>query len=243
MALSTISSHMMIQTAIPKPTNVDFLATIGSFTTAFSGTAGSYVATTSKTITGTQFYNGTYTIKCNYWTMEGTVSNPSSCLGMMFDSNNNTFGSSVWTNSGVVNYNYNGNQISSIGQAYNTSTGAYNLGATYSTTANSINYVGDYIDVIFPMPVILKKYKTMTRTNATARYPRQRYLFGSNDGTTWELLYSWLVSSAITSGTFSEATISNTSSYTYIRMVINTVNSTSGGFWNLAEINLIFDVA
>lgn len=242
--IATISSHMMISTSVAKPKNVNFLTTIGPFTTVFGGTAGNYTSSTTRTITGTQFYDGTYTIKCNYWTMEGTISAPTSSLGMMFDNNSNTFGSSVWTGSGVVNFGYNGNQTGFIGQAYNTgTTGAYNLGTTYKTTANLTDYVGDYIDVIYPMSVIMKEYRIMIRTNATARYPRQMYFFGSNDGLTWVSLHSALTTTTTTAGTFTGYPFpATTIGYTNFRMVINTVGSTSGGFWNIAEINMIFDV-
>ena len=255
MALSLISSISSQTTKYPtkppvvvKPTNVNFLATIGAFTTVFGGTTGSFTSSTTKTITGTQYYNGTYIIKCNYWAMEGTISNPGSSIGRMFDNNTSTYGHSVWTGASfVVNFGHNGNQIGFIDQSYDTTTGAYKLGSTFKTTIGSTNYFGDYIDIILPIAIVLKKYRTMTRIDATARYPRQRYIFGSNDGgTTWTLLSQWLVNTAVAAGTYSEVTISyagQPTSYTLIRLVINSVNSGSGGFWNLAEINMIFDVA
>ena len=241
MALSCISvlgNTMSRDAVVVKPTNVDFLATIGPFTTTYSGTAGSYVATTQKTITGTQYYNGTYTIKCNYWVMEGTITTPASGLGMMFDNNNSTFGSSVF--SGPIMYGYSGLQTGFVGQPYD-GAGAYLLGTTYKTTYVT-NYVGDYIDVSFPMSVIMKKYRLMTRIDALTRYPRQLYFFGANDGANWVLLHSY-VNPSSTANTYTETTFpATTIGYKYYRMVINTVSSSGGGFWNIAQMNLIFDV-
>jgi len=243
-SFSVMSSNMLTppKAVVVKPTNVDFLATIGTFTTTFSGTTGSYVATTQKTITGTQYYNGTYYIKCNLWLVEGTLpSATTSNLGFMFDGNNNTFGSSVF-GGGTGKFNYSGNQVGFGTTTYNASTGAYTQGATYYTTYIT-NYVGDYIDVYYPMPVIMKKYRIMTRINALTRYPRQLYFFGSDDGTNWVLLHSFLNPSS-TANTYTETTFpTTTNSYTKYRMVINSVNALGGGFWNIANINMIFDVA
>lgn len=245
MALSSISVMSNALTNITtgqviKATNVDFLATIGPFTTTFSGTAGSYVATTQKTITGTQYYNGLYQIKCNLWLVEGTLpSTTSSNLGFMFDNNNSTYGSSVFSG-GAGKFNYAGNQVGFGSTTYDTN-GNYTQGATYYTTYIT-NYVGDYIDVFFPMPIIMKKYRIMTRVNALARYPRQLYFFGSNDGTNWGLLHSYL-NPVSTANTYTETTFpTTTTSYTKYRMVINSVNSGGGGFWNIANLNMIFDV-
>ena len=226
------------------PYNINFVQTIGPFITTFTGSAGSYIASTKKTINGTEFYNGLYEIRCNYWSLYGTVLEPLQNIGFMFDGNTSTTGHCVSTNTGIT-FGYNGNQITYANRAYNTS-GTYAQGSTFFTTSNSTNYIGDYIEVVYPMPVIIKKYRFMVILNSTiqSRYPRQVYFFGSNDGSTWILLHSWLITTQQDMGTYYETTFPTTitTGYTYQRMVMNTLQSTANGFWNLAEINMDYDI-
>lgn len=240
MALSCLS---VIGTNIPNkekqieinPTDVDFLLNVGPFTTVTTGTAGTYKSSVSKTITGKSILNGTYTIRCNYWPIEGK-------LGDAFDNNTGTFASNVWATFNNV-IDYNGNQRSYIGAPYNTTTGVYLFGSTFFTSSDTGNYVGDYIDVYYPMKVIMKKHLLLNRFNQVNRYPKQLYFFGSNDdGTTWIHLHSHLIASN-TNGVYEVITFpTTTNSYKVYRMVINSVNSAGSGFWNIAELNMIFDV-
>jgi hypothetical protein len=232
---STIKKSNMSVPAV-KPTNVDFSASIAPFTEVTTGTSPNIISTVSKTITRTPGLNGTYTIRCNYW--------PLGHLSGAFDNNIYTHADSVWANHNTV-IGYNGNQRSYIGPAYD-SLGNYLFGSTFFTTSGGTNYIGDYIDVYYPMSVIMKKYRFLSRwgTGWNARHARQLYFFGSNDnGTTWIYLHSYLKTSNA-SGVYEEIPFpTTTNSYNLYRMVINSVNSLGSPFWNIGELNMIFDVA
>jgi hypothetical protein len=256
-SLSKFNSTLSIlkkQEIRTKPTNVSFLDTIGPFNTSFSGTDGSISSSTTKTITGNPnpFLNGIYTIKCNYWAME--LSNPQSYLGMMFDNSNATYCSSVWSTVGVRLFNYSGNQTSSYSTPSYSISGTYNLGSTYYTInagTTDPSYVGDFIDVLFPMPVIVKTYQFMPRNvnnnSVLARFPKQLYFFGSNsdDDASWKLLGSHLNNALGVMNNYTNVSLSSTTGYTKYRVVINSLVGLTGfhtTLWNLSNINLIFDV-
>ncbi len=220
------------------PINVDFLLNIGPFTSVTTGTAGTYKSSVSKTITGKSILNGLYTIRSNYWPLA-----PNLCDA--FDNNTNTYSSSVWATFNNV-IDYDGNQMSYLGKSYDETTGLYLFGSTFFTSSDTGDYVGDYIDVYYPMPVIMQKYRFMTRTGLDwqTRFARQLYFFGSNDdGITWIYLHSHLKTSN-KSGNYQEIIFPTmTNSYTVYRMVINSVNSAGSGFHHFSELNMIFNVA
>lgn len=240
--LSVIGSNIYNNTTImAKPTNVNFQTTIGVFTTSFSGTSPNLTQTTQKTISGTIHYNGTYYLRCNNWMCEGSPpSYTSANLGFLLDNNVNTYCGSNFTSSNP-RMGANGTQIGSGGAtAYDTS-GTY-LNAQTTTYNTSLSIAGDYIEIQLPIGIKLITYSIIARAGVGSRVPRGLYFLGSNNGTTWTLLATH--TNTNTTVQWIDMSINSTTSYTYIRMVINTLQTTSSsGIWNLGGINMIFDVA
>jgi hypothetical protein len=245
--LSTIGKNIYnnnstIVNLVNPPINVNFQTTIGVFTTIFGGTPSpNLTQTTQKTISGTSHYNGTYYLRCNNWICEGSApSYTGSNLGYLLDNNINTYCSSNFPGSNP-RMGANGTQIGSGGDTvYNTS-GVY-TGTMITTYDTSLSVAGDYIEIQLPMGIKLKTFSMIARAGVGSRVPRGLFFLGSNNGTTWTLLETHTNTNTIVQ--WINMTINSTTSYTYIRMIINTLQTaSSGGIWNLAGINMTFDVA
>jgi hypothetical protein len=93
---------------------------------------------------------------------------------------NKTFGvdSDCWANAGTV---------------YTPSTGIYNFTTSTTNIDGSGTYLGDYIQLQMPNPIILTKYKLFPRLYSgasTAQNPMEFKLFGSINGLNWVTLDS-----------------------------------------------------
>lgn len=67
---------------------------------------------------------------------------------------------------------------------YNTTTGAFT--GSYSTTIQTIGSIlGEWLQLQSSIPVVLQSYTFWSGGNSTYRMPKQYYIVGSNDGSTW----------------------------------------------------------
>jgi len=248
MPLSVISSiGGLNQTINPKPKGITVIDVAGPFSTTITGSSPYYVANVSKNITSGNIYcQGSYIIKCSAWLIEGSISNPTSSLGMICDNNDITYCSSLF-NSNNIWFNYDGIQQSSqASRQYNGNTGTGNYIGKNETKYNGDNLVyGDYIDFIFPKNILINTYSFIQRQNTLTRTPKNLYILGSTDGNNWTLI-SQYTNTNVSSNKWTNISLKSSSSinpYNYIRMSINSLQPTSGGLWNIAEINISYNVA
>lgn len=245
MPLSLISSigGGLNQSINPKPKNINIQTVAGPFSTTITGTSSNYVADVTKNITSGNIYcQGSYIIKCSAWLIEGSISNPSSSLGMICDNNHITYCSSLF-NSNNVWFNYDGIQQSSKASD-NYYIGFYDVNGSDITYYNSNESIrGNYVDFIFPKSILINTYSFIQRQETLTRTPKNLYIFGSSNGTNWTLI-SQYTNTNVSSNTWTNISLKSSSSinpYSYIRMSINSINDTS--LWNIAEINILYNVA
>ena len=129
---------------------------------------------------------------------------------------------------------------------YITSTGIYNgdFNTTISidTISTPYNIYGEWIQVKLPYSFIITKYQYQINSSSNTSYPRNVYLLGSNNGSTWENLLSNTNTSFL--GRYVTVNLSlskvNNTSYNYYRIVVNSI--ASGGttsFTEFGNLNLI----
>lgn len=247
MPLSAISSigGGLNQSINPKPKNINIKNVAGPFSTTITGESPNYVANVSKNITTGNIYNqGNYTIKCTDWITEGDMPNPTTSLGMICDNNTNTYCSSLFSSHNPW-FNYNGNQQSILPYIPYAGDGSY-LGHNKTTYNENLLVNGDYIDFIFPKSILVDTYSFIQRQNTLSRTPKKIYILGSNDGIGWTLI-SQYTNDNIISNTWTNISLKSSSyinPYSYIRMSINSLQQyDSGGLWNIAEINISYNIA
>ena len=247
MPLSVISSigGGLNQSINPKPKGINVQTVAGPFSTRITGSSPSYVANVSKNITTDNSYNqGNYSIKCSSWMNEADVSNPFSTLGMICDNNINTFCTSLY----AFNYpwfNYDGNQQSTAPSLQYNTIGVYIRDNT-TTYDDGKTVSGDYIDFIFPKNILINTYSFIQRQNTLYRTPKDIYILGSTDESNWTLIYYYL-NTNVSSNTWTNISLNSSpyiNPYSYIRMSINSLQDvSSGGLWNIAEINMSYNIA
>lgn len=252
MPLSVISSigGGLNQSINPKPKNINVQTVAGPFSTTITGTSSNYVADVTRNITSGNIYcQGSYMIKCSAWITEGGISNPTSSLGKICDGNIGTYCSSLFSTSNDVNpwFNYNGIQQSNKAELQYDTTGNYisnNNNTLYNGGTMSVS--GDYIDFIFPRSILINTYSFMQRQDDLYRTPKDTYILGSNNGSNWTLI-SQYANTNVSSNTWTNIPLKSSTSinpYSYIRMSINNLQSkNSGGLWNIAEINISYNIA
>lgn len=232
------------QSINPKPKNINVQTVAGPFSTTITGTSSNYVADVTRNITSGNIYcQGSYMIKCSAWLIEGTISNPSSSLGMICDNDTITYCSSLFTSNNIW-FNYNGIQQSNIAtdQYF---VGVYGVNGSDITYYNSNESIkGNYIDFIFPKSILINTYSFIQRQDSLTRTPKNLYIFGSTDGTNWTLISQYTNTNYNSSNTWTNISLKSSSSinpYSYIRMSINSINNNT--LWNIAEINISYNVA
>jgi hypothetical protein len=246
MPLSAISSVSggLNQSINPKPKGINIQTIAGPFSTTITDNSGSYNANVSNNITSGNIYcQGNYIIKCSAWITEGGTTNPSSSLGMICDDNTNTYCSSLFSSTNVW-FNYSGIQQSDPSLQYSMSYGTY-IGSDDTSYNQNSSVSGNFIDFIFPKNILINTYSFIQRQDALFRTPLNLYILGSTDGSTWTLI-SQYTNTNITRNTWTNISLKSSSSinpYSYIRMVINSIQSTSLGLWNIAEINMTYNIA
>ncbi len=141
----------------------------------------------------------------------------------------------------------------SAAATYNSSTGI-NTGATTATTYNSsLTASGEWLQINAPFGFVLKHYHISFYVDVSSSYyniPKEWYLLGSSNGTTWNLLdYNKLTYSAQSPNTYSYPFIvkirnlsANSSQYSYYRLVIPAIFA--GGsttYCRISEFDLYFE--
>jgi hypothetical protein len=181
----------------------------------FPSAALSSSATT--TLTGQRYGNGTYTPSSGSF-MTGRPP------WQVFDKSNAT---SVWT---------------SATESYSSSTGTY-TGALTTTLANGATITGEWLQIQLPQSIILQNFiiaptpGTFTQNSTTyswaqVRSPNTFTIVGSENGTSWQIVYSitnvntWDTSGAGASKTFTVTASPTTPAYKYYRMVIRSIGQT-----------------
>lgn len=226
-----------------KPKNINVQTVAGPFSTTITGSAPNSVAIVSKNITTGNIYNqGNYSIKASYWMSLGDPSNPNFTLGYICDNNIYSYCSGLTSNPYAVWFNYSGYQQSGFPSSqYNS--GIYQ--GTLSTTYNgTMSVYGDYIDFIFPRSILINTYSFIQYQNSLNSTPKNIYILGSTNGSNWTLI-SQYTNTNVTANTWTNIYLNSSSSinpYSYIRMVINSLQSSSSS-WNIAEINISYNIA
>jgi len=109
---------------------------------------------------------------------------------------------------------------------------------TVTVDTNNNSYYGSAIQLTMPYSLVLKEIQIQSSSNAGNR-PEDVSLLGSNDGgTTWEFIVSTVFTNASATAIETKTpTITNTTAYSTIRMVIQTFTSTGKSaileYWNL----------
>jgi len=109
---------------------------------------------------------------------------------------------------------------------------------TETIDTNNNSYYGSAIQLTMPYSLVLKEIQIQSSSNAGNR-PEDVSLLGSNDGgTTWDFIVSTVFTNASATAIETKTpTITNTTAYSTIRMVIQTFTSTGSSaileYWNL----------
>jgi hypothetical protein len=204
----------------------------GTYTSSAWGTAISYVAATPQQYPPTALTAGTQNLGAGVLTQQQyttTVSGQSYGNGTYITSSSstdNTVGSDApWC---AFNRNTGGAATSSIwnanGNFYSsTSPYPYNKSTPNTTSISGIGSVGgEWLQIQLPVAIILTSYTLQARGDGYyfPQSPGQWYIVGSNNGSTWSNIQqiastSWTASSQV--NTF---TVTNSTPYSYYRIVI-----------------------
>jgi|694.fasta_scaffold03561_2 hypothetical protein len=124
-----------------------------------------------------------------------------------------------------------------VNNAFNSSTGIYTGNVTTTDSTNTV-HSGEWLQIQFPSSFPLGSFTILPRYGyETSRAPRSFVILGSNNGSTWNLLYTetnkinWI----FTPSTF--IITNNTTNYSYYRMVIKRTGILdSGGSYDCVNI-------
>lgn len=181
--------------------------------------------------------NGTYNITASSILI--TTSQPSYYPYLVFENTNNN--SNPDKDAGESNAFWN-----SGGNRYNT-TGAYT--GSVSTNVDGVgNILGEWLQVQSPFKSVMRSYAMAARVNFGYRMPKNFYIVGSHDGSTWyyvdqqTVTTPWDDVAAPTLAVNFTVSTTNTSSltaYTYFRIIVNSVeNGGAGGLTNAQQVNI-----
>lgn len=168
-------------------------------------------------------------------TPAGYVASSSSVFGSFDASNVFRYSTTSFFASATSTYNASGDYIGAV--------------STTITTPPS-TYLGEWLQIQLPSPILLKQFYIFPRTAIITTAPNIFTVLGSNDGSTWVQLFNntvpitYAVSSGFKGLFFS--IVSPTNAYSYYRMVINKVfaGGTSVQFsqWILFDTDLPYSL-
>jgi len=181
--------------------------------------------------------NGTYNISAS--SILTTGSQPSYYPYLVFESTN--VNNNPNKDIGETNAFWN-----SGGNTYNT-TGAYT--GSVSTSVDGVgDILGEWLQVQPPFNSVMRSYRMSSRKNFGYRMPKNFYIVGSHDGSTWyyvdqqTVTTSWNdtpVPTTAKSFTVSTTNTSSLTAYTYFRIIVNSVaNGGGGGSTNAQTVNI-----
>lgn len=124
------------------------------------------------------------------------------------------------------------NEWTIAGQFYD---GSGNYAAAVTTTVSGTVYTGEWLQIQLPNAINLTSYSLVTKTNDLNRGPRNFFVAGSNNGSTWTLLDS---ESDITGWTASGRTFTTSTfgKYSYFRLI--TTRNNGNSFLSIADWSL-----
>jgi hypothetical protein len=128
------------------------------------------------------------------------------------------------------NGNYNGATDSNNNLAYFFKTNVVNVG-TIS---------GEWVQIKLPSPIQLTRYGLLGIETFPSRFPKDYYILGSNDGSTWYSINSVTNSQVPTWPNTQYVDVANTQMYMYYRLVCTKLG-TNGGMINLSQFYLFGD--
>lgn len=110
---------------------------------------------------------------------------------------------------------------------HNSTTGAY-TGSTTTAATNGTSYAGEYFQIQFPLSLKICKWIFVPRNDwafgTTNRMPYIYYIFGSNNGSTWNLV-TFQDGQTYTTGSLVTVETYFSQAYSYWRIVVNTVGN------------------
>jgi hypothetical protein len=114
---------------------------------------------------------------------------------------------------------------------WTTSTGSYaattgNYAGGFSTTINGSAFLGEWLQLQLPSPIVLTAYQLVNTFEPDRRTPKTYKIAGSNNGSTWIEIDSLTV--APTGINIPPANSNSLAAYNYFRMVVNQVTNTQG---------------
>jgi len=99
------------------------------------------------------------------------------------------------------------------------STGSYHNNSNISTTYNgSLTVNGDWVQIETPDAIITNKIDILPYSTNTGQCPRTGKLLGSNDGSTWTEIHSFM-NQTYTQGQYTTISFTNTTAYSVFRLV------------------------
>lgn len=182
--------------------------------------------------TGTNAYkNGTYNIRANCWR---DINPPH----LMFNGNASNF--YMCGVNGGVNYKLDGTTAVYNRNAYtiNTRPATFVGGNTNGTVFWSTNGIrGEFFQIEYPFNYVLTKIYIRGEAKYFTRSPKNLYIFGSNDGSTW-IQIALVITTIANATTEYSYNVTNTTQYKFYRFVINTL--VGGNSWDGATTIAIF---
>jgi hypothetical protein len=176
--------------------------------------SGMNAATTS--ITSSLYGNGPYTASAS------TVSTSPATIAYYAFDKSGTLSTNEWL---------------SASSRYTTGTATATSPTVTTHTAGTYN--GEWIQLNLPLGVTVKSFSIQARNTSTDRAdPKDFALFGSTTGTTWTQIFTKINEIAFTNGEVKAYTVTNTNAYTYYRLAINKITSTTTTFCGIAELRL-----
>ena len=109
---------------------------------------------------------------------------------------------------------------------YYTNNGQYS--GPVKTTSNGSDYYGEWAQITLPTKIRLTKYQLNTIKEEVSRGPYKFYIFGSNNGSSWDLLDIRENQTYDSLGYGNTHIVSTNNSYNIFRLV---VNSRNGNGW------------
>jgi hypothetical protein len=158
-----------------------------------------------------------------YYVTQSSFASPYHSYNLL-DNDTNTLWSNDWTNN---NHRYlaNGN-------------GTYS-GIVSTTVENVGTVAGEWMQIQFPNTIVINSYGIQTYANIVARYPKEFYMLGSTNGTTWYVIDHRVNQSVNDFNMVNYDTPNKTISTKYIRFVIVSLQSNSSADdFNLVSLNI-----
>jgi hypothetical protein len=113
---------------------------------------------------------------------------------------------------------------------------------TNSTTYNgSLNVNGEWIQLNIPTSTVATRIKIAPWDNFTNYCAKAGMLLGSNDGSTWTEIHTF-VNQTYTTGEYTEISFTNTNAYTHFRLVVQEIEDNSTIYAVISEIKIISDI-